>query len=71
MLDYNKDGAFNGLADGGVVAYFKQYENVVYTNIDASCDGPNSKWLSTCLSKGDRIFLPAGGFRAARSTNPE
>jgi len=42
-----------------VVGYFAQYDNKVYTNIDASCE-TGADDLMACLQKGDRLFVVDG-----------
>jgi hypothetical protein len=42
-----------------VVGYFSQYSNLIYTNIDASCESGAST-LHSCLQKGDRLFVVDG-----------
>lgn len=61
----------SGVADGKmsgnktevrVVGYFAQYDNKVYTNIDASCESSNSNLagLHNCIQKGDKLFIIDG-----------
>jgi len=51
-----------------VVGYFARYSNLIYTNVDASCEA-NDVTLMACLEKGDRLFVVDGcwGLGAAGS----
>jgi hypothetical protein len=42
-----------------VVGYFAQHSNLIYTNVDASCETGGSL-ISACLEKGDKIFVVDG-----------
>jgi hypothetical protein len=42
-----------------VVGYFAQHSNLIYTNVDASCESGGSL-ISACLEKGDKIFVVEG-----------
>ena len=45
-----------------IVGYFSQYTNLIYTNIDASCESTNSRLngLHNCIQKGDKLFVVDG-----------
>jgi len=42
-----------------VVGYFALHSNLIYTNVDASCETGGSL-ISACLEKGDKIFVVDG-----------
>jgi len=42
-----------------IVGYFDQYSNLVYTNIDASCESGYAS-LHNCINKGDLLFIVDG-----------
>lgn len=42
-----------------VVGYFTQHTNLIYTNVDASCE-TGGTLISACLEKGDKIFVVDG-----------
>jgi len=42
-----------------VVAYFNQFSNTLYTNIDASCES-GAAALMNCVEKGDKLFIVDG-----------
>lgn len=71
MVDEDQDGDFTGWEDGPVVAWWKKYTNVIYTHIDASCEksgySSHGRRVSSCISKGDLLFIPAGYFGNERS----
>jgi hypothetical protein len=51
-----------------IVAYFSQFSNTLYTNIDASCESGASS-LMNCVEKGDKLFVVDGCWGAgARGT---
>jgi len=49
-----------------ILAYFTQYDNVVYTNYDASCENSAST-VDPCLEKGDHVFLVDGNYQDLHS----
>ena len=42
-----------------VVGYFSQYDNKIYTNVDASCESGGSL-VANCVEKGDKLFVVDG-----------
>lgn len=72
MYDAGADAVLNGVKDHQAVAWWKAYTNILYTSFDVSCDSGNynssfmplksSRTVPNCLSKGDLLYLPAGGY---------
>lgn len=79
MYDDQADGDYDsGTRDHQVLAYWKQYTNIIYTSFDVSCDSGNldpaympgkpNMSVPNCISKGDLLYIPAGGYGNTKST---
>lgn len=71
LYDNDGDRSFVDVEAGPVVGRWAKYDDIIYTNVDASCAAPAAaSRLGNCLRKGDLLFLPAGGFGNARTDYP-
>merc|ERR1740138_1132478 len=59
FVDENDDGIMSsawGKNESRVYARFNQYSNLIYTNVDVSCETGNST-IEPCLERGDKLFV--------------
>lgn len=78
MYDSKADGSYTSALDHQVLAYWKQYTNIIYTSFDVSCDSGNlnhtfmpgkaSANVPNCISKGNLLYVTAGGYGNTRTT---
>jgi len=55
----DNDSFDTGQNETRIVAYFNQFSNTLYTNIDASCES-GAAALMNCVEKGDKLFVVDG-----------
>jgi hypothetical protein len=61
ILDTNLDGELTEVTDADLIearvtAYFAQFDNVLYTSYDTSCETGHT-YIEPCLEKGDLLFI--------------